>query len=81
MDFYFSYSAAGPTILTRRVIDHINLSNHFIFQDLMGFGACFGKDKNIDMNIKIGHYSNGNLFPTNPGVDVPITLSAGYAFD
>ena len=80
IDLYFSYSAAGPTVLTRRIIDNADMGGHFIFQDLMGFGGFFGKNKHFNLNVKIGHYSNGNLFPRNPGLDVPITLTIGYAF-
>ncbi|OGT25065.1 MAG: hypothetical protein A3I77_05695 [Gammaproteobacteria bacterium RIFCSPLOWO2_02_FULL_42_14] len=79
-DFYFSYSAAGLTYLTRRFLDGRDLGSQFIFQDLMGIGGFFGEKKHFNVSIGIGHYSNGNLFPRNPGIDVPLTLTAGYAF-
>lgn len=80
IDLYFNYSAAGPTFLTRHDIDHRDLGSNFIFQDMMGLGAVLGKNKQVDLNVGMGHYSNGNLFPRNPGFDIPITISLGYAF-
>lgn len=80
MDLYFMYSIAGPTYITRRVIDNIDTGGNFTFQDLLGFGMLLGKHKHVDMDFRIGHYSNGNLLPTNPGIQVPFTFSIGYAF-
>lgn len=80
IDGYFDYSIAGPTYITHRVIDHFDSGGHFTFQDLMGVGFFCGKRKNMNVDFKIGHYSNGNLFPNNPGIQVPLVISAGYAF-
>lgn len=80
MDFYFMYSVAGPSYLTRSNIDGINLGGRFTFQDLLGFGLFIGKDKHLNINAEIGHYSNGNLLPNNPGAQVPLMFSLGYAF-
>src|SRR3990167_1598897 len=80
MDFYFMYSVAGPTYLTRSNMDGINLGGRFTFQDLLGFGMFIGKDKHLNMNLEIGHYSNGNLLPNNPGAQVPLMFTLGYAF-
>lgn len=79
-DFYFTYSVAGPTYLTQDYIDNIYLGGQFSFQDLLGFGLFLGKQKHFDVNVRIGHYSNGNTLPTNPGVQVPLVVSMGYAF-
>lgn len=79
-DFYFLYSLAGPTYITKRTIDNIDTGGHFTFQDLMGVGMMIGKNKHLNMEFRIGHYSNGNLLPTNPGIQVPYTFSIGYAF-
>lgn len=81
VDFYFMYSVAGPSYITRRTIDNIDTGGHFTFQDLMGVGFFFGKEKNINLDLRIGHYSNGNSLPNNPGIQVPLTVSAGYAFE
>src|SRR3990167_2537347 len=67
-DFYFLYSIAGPTYLTRSVIDGIDVGGRFTFQDLLGFGLFLGKAKHFNLGITIGHYSNGNLLPNNPGI-------------
>lgn len=79
-DFYFTYSIAGPSYLTQSNIDNIDLGGHFTFQDLLGFGFFLGKEKHVNIGATIGHYSNGNLLPTNPGVQVPLVMSLGYAF-
>ena len=79
-DLYFMYSVAGPTYLTRDNIDGNYLGGHFSFQDLLGVGAFIGKNKNFNINLNIGHYSNGNLWPNNPGVQVPLVVAVGYAF-
>jgi hypothetical protein len=46
----------------------------------MGIGIYSGKHRNINAEIKIGHYSNGDLFPQNNGVMTPLTFNLGYAF-
>ncbi|MEP7375194.1 MAG: acyloxyacyl hydrolase [Chitinophagaceae bacterium] len=79
-DFYFNYSAAGPTYLSKVIIDDKNTGKHFTFQDFMGIGIFAGKKRNINAEIKIQHYSNGNIFMANPGLQIPLTLSAGYTF-
>lgn len=79
-DFYFMYSLAGPTYITRKNIDNINTGGNFTFQDLLGIGMLLGKHKHFNMDFRIGHYSNGNLLPNNPGIQVPYTFSIGYAF-
>lgn len=80
-DWFVSYSPAGPSRMTRKVVDDIETgTNRFTFQDFMGMGVFAGRNRNIMLGITIVHYSNGNLFPRNPGVSVPLTFSAGYTF-
>ena len=79
-DIYFFYSIAGPTYLTKDNMDNIYLGGHFSFQDLLGIGFFLGEEKNLNIAATIGHYSNGNLLPNNPGVQVPLVISVGYAF-
>ena len=55
-------------------------SNRFLFQDLMGVSVVAGKNRHTVIGLGIGHYSNGNLFPINAGVAIPLTVSAGYSF-
>ena len=79
-DLYFYYSVAGPTFISKTTIDDINTGKHFTFQDLMGVGIFSGKDRHVNAEVRIGHYSNGNIFPYNEGVKVPLTFNLGYAF-
>ncbi|HYM95195.1 MAG TPA: acyloxyacyl hydrolase [Chitinophagaceae bacterium] len=79
-DLYFVYSLAGPSFISRIVIDGNEAGKHFTFQDFMGIGIFTGKKRNINAEIKIGHYSNGNLFPVNSGIDFPLGLSIGRTF-
>ena len=79
-DFYMYYSVAGPAIISRNIIDGTDTGKKFTFQDLMGIGIFTGKKRNINGEIRIGHYSNGNIFPNNPGVMIPLTFNIGYAF-
>jgi opacity protein-like surface antigen len=79
-DFYFAYSLAGPTYISKIVLDDLNTGRHFTFQDFMGVGVFAGKNRNLNAGIKINHYSNGNIFTQNAGVKIPLTFSLGYAF-
>jgi hypothetical protein len=79
-DLYFNYSAAGPTYLSALTIDDKKTGRHFTFQDFMGMGIFAGKNRNLNVEININHYSNGNIFPDNPGVKIPLTFNLGYAF-
>ena len=80
-DLYFYYSVAGPTFISKTMIDDINTGKKFTFQDLMGLGTFMGKKRQINAEVRIGHYSNGNIFPDNEGVKIPLTFSFGYSFD
>lgn len=80
VDLYFSYSVAGPTILSRRVIDHKDLGGYFIFQDFLGLGMSIGRRRAFTVDVRLVHYSNGDIFPKNPGFDVPVVVYLGYSF-
>ena len=79
-DFYVCYSLAGPTYISRSIIDSLDTGRHFTFQDFIGMGVFVGKRRNISVGVKINHYSNGNVFTDNAGVKVPLTFGFGYAF-
>jgi hypothetical protein len=79
-DLYFSYSLAGPTYVTRIVIDGLETGERFTFQDFIGVGAFLGKTRHMNAEIGIRHYSNGNLFTTNASIRVPLTLMLGLAY-
>jgi hypothetical protein len=81
VDVYFEYSVAGPTYISRLMLDAEETGRHFTFQDMMGIGFLVGEKRKINTSVKITHYSNGNLFIQNCGVMVPLTFSIGYNFD
>ena len=80
LDIYFNYSVAGPTYISATVTDGLNTGRHFTFQDFMGMGAFIGFRKNLNAEIRIMHYSNGNIFPENVGYMIPLTFNLGYCF-
>ena len=79
-DFYFNYSLAGPTYITRTIIDGRETGEVFTFQDFMGVGAFIGKPRRINAELGIKHYSNGNIFTKNASIKIPLTLTLGVAF-
>ncbi len=79
-DFYIAYSLAGPTYISTTVLDGLDTGRHFTFQDFMGVGIFAGRSRKLNLNVKINHYSNGNIFPQNAGVKIPLTFGIGYAF-
>jgi hypothetical protein len=46
----------------------------------MGIGGYIGHQKLLNTEISIGHFSNGNLFPDNAAVKIPLSFSIGYSF-
>ncbi len=80
VDPYFFYVLGGPTYLSSYILDGIETGKHFTFYDAMGLGLFCGAKREYNIELKIAHYSNGNLFPINRGVKIPLTLSFGYAF-
>jgi hypothetical protein len=79
-DFYVCYSLAGPTYISRVIIDDSDTGRHFTFQDFMGMGVFVGERRKLSLGVKINHYSNGNIFTTNAGLKIPLTFELGYAF-
>lgn len=79
-DFYLFYSVAGPSYISKTIIDGKNSGKHFTFQDMMGFGSFIGNQKKMNVDISINHYSNGNIFVYNRGVKIPLTFTLGYTF-
>ena len=79
-DMYFAYSLAGPTYISKVMLDGLNTGRHFTFQDFMGIGWFAGANRNLNLGVKINHYSNGNIFTQNAGVKIPLTFSIGYAW-
>ena len=79
-DIYFNYSVAGPSFISKTIIDNENTGRRFTFQDFMGMGIYCDKKRNLNAEIRIMHYSNGNIFPENVGLMIPLTFNLGYAF-
>ena len=77
-DLFFEYTVAGPTFISKTIIDNENTGRRFTFYDAMGVGMFTGKDKRLNAGIRIAHFSNGNVFPNNNGVKVPLTFNLGY---
>lgn len=80
LDIYFMHSMAGPTFISRTVLDGHDTGKRFTFQDFMGIGMFAGARRQFHLGVKINHYSNGNIFPQNAGVKIPLTLIAGITF-
>lgn len=79
-DFYFYYSIAGPSYISRSLIDGTQTGHSFTFRDYMGIGLFAGKNRRLNGEVNIGHFSNGNLFTENGGIRVPLSLNLGYTF-
>ena len=79
-DLYFAYSVAGPSYISRDVIDGLDTGGRFTFQDFMAVGMFLGASKHVNAEVGINHYSNGNILTENAGVKIPLTFKVGYAF-
>lgn len=79
-DFYTNYSIIGPTYITKSIVDGFDSGTNVTYQDTMGFGVFFGKDRKYNFELRIMHYSNGNIFSDNAGVAVPIQFTFGRTF-
>ncbi|WGK64923.1 acyloxyacyl hydrolase [Croceiramulus getboli] len=80
MDLYFNYSVIGPAFISQSRIDAIDTGTQATFQDFMGIGAWLGDQRQWNIDLRITHYSNGNLFTENAGVAVPLMISLGRSF-
>ena len=80
LELHFTYSLAGPALITRTAIDGEDTGKRFTFQDFIGAGVFLGRNRRVAAEVRIAHYSNGNLFPQNPGVTIPLGFYLGTAF-
>jgi hypothetical protein len=80
LDLYFNYSVAGPTFISKIRIDGEDTGREFTFRDFMGMGIYAGKERKLNAEINIGHFSNGNVFPSKAGVKIPLSFNLGMAF-
>lgn len=81
VDLYLTWTNAGLTYMSKKIINGRDVGGHFTFQDFLGIGALFGEAKAIGVELKFFHYSNGSLFPQNPGIDTPLIVGITYNFD
>jgi len=79
-DMYTNYSLIGPTYITKSDIDGINTGPKITYQDTMGLGFFLGKERKYNFEMRIMHYSNGNIFTDNAGIAVPIQFTFGKTF-
>ena len=75
---YVTWSVIGPTVLSEVDIDGVDTGPHITYQDFLGVGAHLGPRGRHNLEAKIEHYSNGNIFNRNAGVAVPVVLSYGW---
>jgi hypothetical protein len=81
-DPYFFVRALGPSYLSETQLGEREQENHFAFQAQVGFGMLldFGQARTGILSISWKHFSNGDLFDKNDGIDVPLVLSMGAKF-
>jgi hypothetical protein len=80
VEFYVSYSLAGPSLITTNNVDGQAIGRIFTFQDYMASGVYLGRKRRVTAEVRIGHYSNANIFPQNPGLTIPIGFYFGSTF-
>jgi hypothetical protein len=79
-DFYTNYSIIGPAFITKSDIDGFKSGPKVTYHDTMGFGLFFGKDRKYNFELRLMHYSNGNIFTRNDGVAIPLQFTFGKTF-
>jgi hypothetical protein len=79
-DLYFGYSVAGPSYISKEMLDGLHMGGHFTFQDFMALGLFAGSERHFNFEVNLNHYSNGNILRENAGVKIPLTFKFGYAF-
>lgn len=77
-DFYTNYSVIGPAYVSKKNIDGILTGPRITYQDFMGIGLFFGAKRQYNADLKIMHFSNGNIFTNNDGVAIPLVFSFGF---
>ena len=69
--------SAGPAYLTNQRLGTNTQGSHLAIQTNLGLGIEF---KNIDLNLRLVHYSNAGLASPNQGFNILYLLSIGYLF-
>jgi hypothetical protein len=76
---FFMWSPAGPSFLTKREFATTEFSNLFVFQDQFGIGIRVKGKREYDFFVKLYHFSNGDIFPINGGIDIPLLIGFGVS--
>jgi len=79
-DMYTNYSVIGPTFISKKQIDGFGTGPLITYQDTMGLGVFFGENRKYNLELRIMHYSNGNIFTKNDGVAIPLQFTLGKTF-
>lgn len=69
----------GVSYLTKKEIGGRDLGTHFQFEDRLGFGIRFGKQKQYELGYRAIHFSNAYLADKNHGINLQ-TLVFTYWF-
>ncbi|PHQ81558.1 MAG: hypothetical protein COB66_01965 [Coxiella sp. (in: Bacteria)] len=77
---YINYSIAGPTILQKSRWGGSHFSNSFVFQDMIGAGISLMPNVPLAFGFNVIHYSNGDIFPKNSGLQIPFEMWLSYSF-
>ena len=79
---FFYFRALGPTYLSSNTLGDRQQSNNFAFQAQIGVGAKIKSSNDTETIVALSwkHFSNGNLFDNNDGIDFPIVLNVGIRF-
>lgn len=79
---YFFVRALGPTYISAGTLGNREQADDFSFMAQVGAGILFDANDAMKVNLSVSwkHFSNGNLFDENDGIDVPFVISAGVRF-
>lgn len=77
---YLDYAIAGPTMLTNKTFGKSDFPESFVFQDMLGLGAMIPFKYPLDFGFDMVHYSNGDIFYKNSGIDIPFVMWIGMRF-
>ena len=77
LNMYTNYALIEPTLLTKGNLDTRPKTT---YQNTNGLGIFFGRKRAYNAELRIMHSSNGNIFPQNSGVAVPVQFTLGKTF-
>lgn len=76
----FGLISAGPAYLSERHFGRNSQGANFAFQSIVGAGVELGREKRVDLTLRLIHYSNAYLFNPNQGFNIFYIGSIGYLF-